>query len=84
MIPNLSRAAAVLAVAIFPLAGARAQQADSNTSPPSVIVPQTTPAPQTPAYPQAPVGTESFGGAPVMAQRAGSARAPYAAGVRPR
>jgi hypothetical protein len=83
MIPTLLRAAAALAIAIFPLAGARAQQSDSNTSPPSVVVPHTTPAPQTPAYPQAPVGTEGGGpAAPIIAPRAGGARAPYGAAGR--
>lgn len=34
---------------------------DNNTSPPTVVVPQTTPAPQTPAFPPPPIGANAFG-----------------------
>jgi hypothetical protein len=69
MTSNVLKCGALLIALIAPV---ETRAEDNNTSPPTVIVPQTTPAPQTPAYPPPPVGANAFG---VVAPRAsGSVR----------
>jgi hypothetical protein len=76
MTTTIFKCSALLIALIAPL-GAYAE--DDNTSPPGVVVPQTTPAPQTPAFPSPPIGANNFAPA---APTVRSAPSPSSAPIR--